>query len=242
MPLLRPPVRRGYQQRRPSSSRALAAARRPIAPPGAYQQQQQQAPTAPGAPGTDFGLADPYDFSGDPMLQRIRALGQARLQDAEAAAINLRRQAELDYGDVQARLGRERVERPRALTNALNQQNLFYSGEFGRQQSNLARSLLENEAGEQRRYQERLGGIESGLLEARRGYEQSGLEAEEEAAERLRERLGDLSFQQQQGAAPAARGQLGRALRPVRPVGGIYRQRPRRPRPPQRPAGAIGGY
>jgi hypothetical protein len=176
----------------PARSQTVGVAGKRLTPGRGQVRPRTPAPSAPAPVTPQQPVVDPYDFSADPMLQRIRASLQARLQDAEAAAIRLRSEAELDYGDIQQKLGRERIEKPRALSNALNEQNLFYSGAFGKQQTDLARSLLETEAGAHRTHTGRLGEIETGLLGARRSHEEGSAEAEEEAAERLRERLGDL--------------------------------------------------
>jgi len=215
----------------PRKSALLQRARQPIQHGGYQQKPGTPAVGAPGQPPE----ANPYDYSADPILQRIQALGESRFADAQAEAIRLRREAELDYGEVQQRLGRERVEKPRALTENLNQSGLFYSSHFGQEQSNLARSLLENEGVEQRKYQGRLSGIESGLLAARRSADEAGMDAEEEAAARLRERLGDLSLGRP--TAPAVSG-IRRAVRPptravVRKPGYAGHVAPRR---------GIGGY
>lgn len=197
----------------------------------------------PGGGGGGLGApeADPYDYSADPLLQRMRAFGAQRLAEAQAAAIRARQVAESDYGNVQARLGRERVERPKALTESLNKGNLFYSSEFGKQQTDLSRVLAESAAEEQRRHQERLTGIEQGVLDVGREVEGENMSAEEAAAARLQERLGDQQFQQPQPrpvAGPVARALRGRTqgFRPGRPA-----PRPR-PRPrPRRPGGGYGG-
>ncbi len=172
--------------------------RPPLPQPGLPQGWRPQAPGAPGAPGAPAAPAapavDPYDYSADPILQQIKALGAQRMADAQAAAIRARATETSDYGDVQARLGREQVEKPRELTENLNKGNLFYSSEFGKQQTSLSRALAENAAGEQRRHQERLAGIDQGVLGVEREVQGEGISAEEAAAERLRERLGDTQY------------------------------------------------
>lgn len=212
--------------------------RRPVLPrprlPGSWRQmpgQPGQGPPALGAPPE----VDPYDYSGDPVLQRIKAFGAQRLADAQAAAIRARGVAESDYGDVRARLGREQIDRPRALTESLNKGNLFYSSEYGKQQTDLSRNLAENAAAEQRRHQERLAGIDEGVLDVERGIQGESMSAEEAAAERLRERLGDLPVGRQGPRPVPGAGQVRPALAsrlrgaPARP----------RPRPPRR---QIGGW
>lgn len=214
--------------------------------PGAWQPQPepgQQQGVNPGEP-----MQDPYDFSADPVLQRIMAMGERRRAEAQASALAARNTEEADWRDVQARLGREQVERPKALTENLNKGNLFYSSEFGTQQGNLARSLLEDAASAQRTHLGRLSDIESGQRGIEEGVEEDIASARESAAERMRERLGDLplggngqGIRPARGAPATSRiaGMLGQhfgqgAARPVaqpRPTArGLAGRRPRTPR------------
>lgn len=208
---------------------------RPRTPGGWGPQMAAQAGQQLGAPPE----VDPYDYTTDPVLQRIKAFGAQRLADAQAAAIRARQVAQSDYGDVQARLGREQIERPRALTESLNKSNLFYSTEYGKQQTGLARTLAENAADEQRRHQERLAGIDQGVLDVERGVQGESMSAEEAAAERLRERLGDLPVGRQERRPMPGAGQVRPALAArLGGLGGAPRPRPRsRPRPPRRGIG-----
>lgn len=206
--------------------------------PASWRQQ----PAAGGVAQAPEELADPFDFSTDPILQRIQALGNRRRAEAQAAAGAARRQAEADWTDVQARLGREQVERPKALTENLNKGNLFYSSEFGKQQSDLARSLVEEAGAAQSAHQRRLGDIEAGLRDEEEDIESDLIGAQESAADRLRERLGDLPLGGQRrplGGAPRSRvaGMLqqraaqGAPRMPGLSAGGLARRRPRaRPR------------
>lgn len=98
-------------------------------------------------PGTQF--AAQYDF--DPVLARIQAMSSMTVANAQAEAAALRKQALIDAGDptiaqsvgadqntidaakantlsTEARLQRDIAERARMSDEALNQQNLFYSG------------------------------------------------------------------------------------------------------------------
>ena len=220
----RPPL---VNRVRPHLQAPLPQAPMPGAPPGAPAEQP---------------AVDPYDYSADPILQQIRALGTQRVADAQAEAIRLRAQEAADWTDTQAQLGREQVERPRALTENLNRSNLFYSSEYGKQQSGLARQLAEDAAGAQRAHLGRLSGIESGLTETQRAAAEQGIGAEGEAAQRMRDRLGDLPL----GGGPAH----GTASRPAprlnaSPLAGALAGHVRArlaPRPrARRPLGGMGG-
>lgn len=193
-----PPVDPNPQPVRPGRRRNLP---RPYLPPG---WQPQPEPGPPGAPAPE-PFVDPYDFSADPVLQRIMAIGARRRAEAQAQALAARTGEEADWRDVQARLGRERIERPKALTEDLNRGNLFYSTEFGKQQGALARNLLEQAAGAERSHLERLSEIETAQRGVEEGVEDDIAAAREEAAARLRDRLGDLPI-----------GSTGQGMRPIR--------------------------
>ena len=212
--------------------------------------QQQQQPPAGGmaAPG-----ADPYSYESDPVLQRTRALGERTIAEAEADALRQRRQLALDYGDEQAarELGLSEADiaaakanpfsarakqakaahdQPVALDENLNKGNLFYSSARGTQQQNLSMALLEDQAGAARSFNEGAGGIAQGLLGTRRGVEEGNWAAEQDAAGRRQQQIGDLPYG-------------GNARRRTHPLGGnignaiARRVRQRRPRVPVPPGG-----
>jgi len=202
----------GYQPRPVAPGRAGVPAPAPAAAPGA-------------AP------ANPYDFSVDPILQRIKAFGEQSVRDAEAEALRYRKQLAIDYGDAdlarslglddatiaaagsnalstRAKLGRERVARPKALDEQLNDRdNLFYSGARIKQQGDLSTALLDQENTARGAVQGRFSDIESALTSARSAAAERNIGGEEDAADRLRERLGDRPY------GPAAPGALGPASR-----------------------------
>jgi hypothetical protein len=175
------------------------------------------APAPPGQAGPSDPYVDPYDFSTDPILQKIKAASQQRMADAQARAIRLRGEEDADYADVQRHLAKERVDKPRQLTESLNDQNLFYSGAFGKQQTELATSLLDNEASAQRTHDTRLGGINDWLLGSQRDEESVVGEGEEGAAGRLAERLGDLPIAARKPGPLAGRA-VKRIGAPARPL------------------------
>src|SRR5262245_50559743 len=121
--------------------------------PGDDYQPYPIAPQAPGRPPPGApapapgGPPNPFDYGGDPILARIRALLEMRLRDAEAHALRLRREAALEYGDeglarelglseedikaardnpfsIRAKLAEERKNAPRQLDEGLKDRNL----------------------------------------------------------------------------------------------------------------------
>lgn len=98
------------------------------------------------------GSAYQAEYNYDPILSRISAMGDMTVANAQSEAANLKRRALIEAGDVsiagdlgadantieaarqnpfstRAKLTRDFTERGRALDEALNQQNLFFSGE-----------------------------------------------------------------------------------------------------------------
>ena len=187
--------------------------------PAAPQQLQSQAGQAP----TVQGATDPYDFSADPILQRVQALGARRTAEAEAAALAARRQLAIDTGDVslapdeetrqqalnnpfsvRAQFEKKAHDQPLQLAGQLSQQNLGYSSAGATQQSNLATSLLGEQASNQATERQALSGIEEALRQAREGAQNDITAAQEDAAARLQQRLGDtpVGYQGVQDATP----------------------------------------
>lgn len=194
----------------------------PVSPPQPQMGTAQQQPV------------DPYDFSSDPALLRIQALGQRTIAEAEADALRQRRQLALDYGDAQAarelglseadiaaaganpfsvraKQAKAAVERPKELSANLSKANLGYSSAGATQQTDLATGLLEDQSNAARDFQGASGGIAQHLLEARRGVEEGNWQAQQDAATRRQEQMGDRSY------APAGGGEaeappIGQAL------------------------------
>lgn len=129
------------------------------------------------------------NYESDPVLAKIKALGQQSVGNAQTEAAKLRKQAIIDTGlaDVGAEIGLDagtlqaarenplsvaaRIQRESALRNAqldesLNQQNLFYSGYRGTQLGNLGRDVMEEQANLSRDLRAALGGIDQGVLDA----------------------------------------------------------------------------
>lgn len=174
-------------------------------------------PTGPplvGAGGGGGGAAgqtvNPYDYSGDATYQRIHGLNERNTASAEATALERRKQLAIEQGDpslapdaetaaaasanpfsVMAHLAKRRAEEPRALTEADNSQNLFYSGAAAKHQSDLVRSLLESETNARSDARSRVSAIDADLASARQSAADEDVQAQEEAAARRRDQLGD---------------------------------------------------
>jgi hypothetical protein len=183
-----------------------------------YVTQQTPAPSAPtpsyggggggggGAP--SLNLAN-LDFSNDPILARIRAVGQESIAQAEAEARAARTKLVIGYGspelagtlrlgaNVQGQAsgnpfstlgelkrGYERrnvfdVDRPLS-----DQANLFYSTERGRQRALSGESYLRDQAQAQAAVQEQLAQISNQLTQARMSAQAQRIQAEQSAYER----------------------------------------------------------
>lgn len=226
----------GVGSRRPRSRFRITRPQRGL-------QLGQPDPSDPGA-GAPGQIEDPYNFESDPALQRIIALGQRRTAEAEARALARRKQLAIEFGDEsladdeatklaarnnpfsrRAQFEKAAREEPKALTENLNQGNLFYSSEFGKRQSDLAQNLLARQQAMQMEARGGVSDIDDELRGVREGVEETIFGAREDAADRMRERLGDLpmrrpGFQIRPGAG-----------RPAPMIGFGRRPGPRRPKP-----------
>lgn len=163
-----------------------------------------------------------YDFSADPILQTIQGQSQQRQAEAEASALAARKQLAIDFGDPslapdeatrQAALAnpfsrralfeKQAAEQPKQLTQQLSQQNLGYSSAGAKQQSDLATQLLGEQAAMQGEARGRLSDIDQQRRGTLSGIQDALVQAQQDAAGRLRDRLGDLSVRQ-----PRARRQV----------------------------------
>lgn len=164
----------------------------------------QQARTQRQIPTLNFNV----NYESDPVLARIRALGQQNVGNAQSEAQALRKQAILDTGLVDigreigvdestllaaqgsptsllAQLGIQAERTGRELDESLNQENLFWSGTRANKLSELARNRMLAEADLTRDLRSSLAEIDSGVLAAQEAAnirEQEALEATAEAA------------------------------------------------------------
>jgi hypothetical protein len=208
------PLRPGY----PTPIPPTATAPKPYLPPGP---EPPAAPTAPAPPitppdtggggggggGATLNLSN-LDFSNDPILARIRAVGQESIAQAEADARAARTKLVIGYGSPklagtlglggsagaasgnpfstlgELKRGYQRrnvfdVDRPLS-----DQANLFYSTERGRQRALSGEQYLRDQASAEAGVQERLAAISGQLVQAKMSVSQQRIEAEQAAWQR----------------------------------------------------------
>lgn len=203
----------GAAQRAPSqpplrtdaSSSGPGYGTRPARPPMMQQPQvnpqataqNQQAPMTP-----QVG----YSFDADPILNQIQALSGQSRQDAETNAHALRLQLAQQYGDenlarqyggeseaaaakgnpnsVLAQLAHSYELGQSGLEQALNQQNLYYSGARVKQLAELAQQYQSQQAGAAGQEQDALGGISSNLAAALHAADLRDIQAQQDAQNR----------------------------------------------------------
>lgn len=217
-------------------------------------------PPAGGGAGTSAPAfeprANPYDFSGDAIYQQAHAGGVQRLADAEAQSLAARKQLAIDMGDPSlapdaesaaaasanpfsraAGLRLRQANEPRALDQSLAKDNLIYSSTAGTRQADLQRSFLADQSQNQSEARSRLGDILSALAGARQDVAEQDVSAQQEAAGRRRDQLGDSPV----GQTYALPGLLRRSRPLGGPAGGavggavgqLARRRPAFPRHPR---------
>ena len=172
----------------------------PRVPPRVPQQQQQAA--APQAPAA--APASAYDYSSDPILQAIRAGGIRSRANAEAAALAGRKQLAIQFGDAtgivdDTNTAKAAKDNPfsslaeimrgygRSVTStdeALNKDNLFYSGHRGVELSRLLEDRQRQEYGARGAAQQQLTGITSELARALEDATLRDAQAESDAKDR----------------------------------------------------------
>ncbi len=150
---------------------------------GMLAQQRAAANKAP------VSTAVNVSYESDPVLARIRALGSQNVANAQSEAAALRKQAIIDTGfaDVGGEIGldsatleaarqnpfstratidRTSAEQGHNLNEALNQQNLFYSGHRANQLQDLGTSTALAQTNALRDLRGVLGGVDQGVMGA----------------------------------------------------------------------------
>lgn len=178
---------------------------RPETPQSPYESSaapaaQQGPPASATAPG---GL---YSYDADPVLNQIAALGVKQREQATADANKQRQQLAVEYGDpdlaarygdpalaaaaaqnpfsLTAQLAYDYQQQQRALDEALNKQNLFYSGERIQQSGELERERSSQAAAIANALRGQLSGIDTGLASAFASADQNDLQAQIDAYNR----------------------------------------------------------
>lgn len=164
---------------------------------------------------------DPYDYSVDPILNKIKALSRTQRVNAQSEADAIRKQLGIAYGSAEAvgfandpltlqaandnpfslnaELKRSYDRGLEQLDQTLNSQGLFYSGERARQLGLAAEDYLRQQAAAKGNLQQHLADVQSSLTAALLGADQQDITAETDAAGRAQGR--SLEFGVDPGAA-----------------------------------------
>jgi hypothetical protein len=209
--------------------------------------------SAPGPVAPQDAAGDPYDYT-DPILQKIQAISTQARQDALASALSARKQLAIAYGDtagvlegdqfdqstadaarnnpfsILAELQRGHERGAHQIDENTNTQNLFYSGERGRQLGLEAENTQRARAQAAGNLQGHVGDIQSGLAAALMNADRQDAQAQAEAEARAQQRASTYGYDP--GAAAAGSGGLsapgGFSATPVSPL--VRTLAPPRPR------------
>lgn len=220
-----------------------------------YTPYQQAAPTAavdptthqPAAPapaaggGGGGGQSPGFDFSGDPILARIRALNAQNIAQAEASALAQRKRAEIGYGydpalkyedpstqaaaqqnpfSVLSQLLFNHTQRAGALDENLNKSNLFYSGERAKQVGLEGRQSTLDQTNQQGQFQNTMNSIAQAVMQARQQAQQSETQGESDAYGRaIQEALAYGGYGGSGGGSGGGGTQTGGFEQPFTPAG-----------------------
>lgn len=161
----------------------------------------QPAPPPAAAPPPAPGAADPYDFSSDPILQRIQAYDTQARANAQASADAARNQLAIAFGDASGITGDSATGKAAAanpfsvLANlkrgydqtvhqhdeALNNDNLFYSGARVNQLQQDATGYQQQQYSARQQALAALGGIQNSLAQALSGADQADMQGQQDA-------------------------------------------------------------
>jgi hypothetical protein len=165
-------------------------------------QPQTAAPSSGGGGGGSGGSGYNFDFSGDPILARIRALNVQNISQAEASALAQRKRAEIGYGydpalqyedtatqeaarqnpfSALAQLLFNHGQRAGGLDESLNKSNLFYSGERAKQVGFEGRQNTLEQTNKQRQIQNTMDAIAQAVLQAKMQAQQQEIQGESDA-------------------------------------------------------------
>jgi hypothetical protein len=202
----KPPPITGYGSYYPPNSTATVGAYTPPVPEAPSAPQAPQTPQAPQRPAIDFSH---LDFSNDPILSRIRALGQESIAQAEAEAQAARTRLVIGYGDqnLGLKLGLSKKTQKQAANNPFStlaelkrtyqrrnvfeidrplsdQANLFYSTERGRQRALSGEQDLRDRAKAEAAVQEQSSSISNALIQAKMAQQAQLISAQQDAYNR----------------------------------------------------------
>lgn len=161
----------------------------PTAAPGTPSTYTAQAPQAPQAP-----PGYTFDLETDPILQQIHATAAKQREEANAGALEARKQLAIQYGDetygnsIDQATGQAAAQNPFSITKNLanqydttgknlnenlNQHNLFYSGERINELGQALKDYQQQQAVAAGQFQSGLGTIGQNLVGALMGADQS---------------------------------------------------------------------
>jgi hypothetical protein len=191
------------------------------APAGTPSTYAPQAPVAPAAPsGYSFNLET------DPILQQMHALAAKQRSEADASALEQRKQLAIQYGDqgygnsIDSATGQAAAQNPFSVTanlanqyqtgqqgleTNLNQHNLFYSGERIKELAQALQDYQHQQANAAGAFQTGLGNINQNRVAGLMGADQSEQGAYQDAYSRaLQAALANPVLPAAPAAAPAA--------------------------------------
>ena len=197
------PVIRRFTPYAPQNSRASTApsysapfSGQDLASQLLYQQQQRAATT----PSSNFQ----DNFNYDPIQTKIQALGAQSVANAQTNAAQLRKEAAINEGDPEllkslgfdqntidaaqnnpqsllAQLNLEYQNRQNQLRDAMQAQNLYYSGEYQKNLTNLTQGKAVAEGSLGQKLRDLLSGADSGVLDSQEAARQADLQQQLQA-------------------------------------------------------------
>ena len=173
--------------------------------PPQYQPPATSTATSASSGSNNGSQATSFDFSGDPILARIRAYNAQNISQAEASALAQRKRAEIGYGydpnlayedaatqeaarqnpfSALAQLLFGHTQRAGNLDESLNKSNLFYSGERAKQVGLEGRQYTLEQTNAQGQYQNAMDAIAQAVLRAKMQAQAQEIQAENDAYSR----------------------------------------------------------
>jgi hypothetical protein len=147
----------------------------------------------------DSNFQDTYNY--DPILTQIQALGSQSVANAQTNAAQIRNNSAINEGDPEllrslgfdentinaasnnpqslfAQLNLDYQNRQRQLSDAMEAQNLYYSGEYQKGLSELATGKASGQSNLGQKLRDLLAGVDSGVLSAQETQRQADLQSQ----------------------------------------------------------------
>lgn len=154
-------------------------------PSGVSAQQVQQTQTQTKA--AQQKTANPYDYSGDPILMQAKAYAAKANEQAQAQADARLKQLGIEYNDPNnpfstvARLDRRYGEDVYSTNEGFNKANLWYGGQRGKALGQLATALQQSKYDAANQYRAQTTDVANNLAQALLGTQQGLIGAEGDA-------------------------------------------------------------